>query len=165
MKKLLLIRHAKSDWDHPGLADHDRPLNGRGLRDAPRMATALFERGIVPDLVATSTAVRAATTAEMLAKGLNFPGDRIQRFSELYLAAPRTILATIRGFDESVGTALLFGHNPGLHETVNLLDEGSGMAEFPTLAVASFDLEIDYWGEIAWDGGHLVESLIPRRLG
>ena len=83
MKQLLLIRHAKSDWDHPGLSDHDRPLNDRGRRDCPRMAEALRSRGITPDLIVTSTAVRAATTAEAIAGGLGLDTAAITRRSDV----------------------------------------------------------------------------------
>jgi len=165
MKSLLFIRHGKSDWDHPGLADHDRPLNARGLRDAPRVAAALAARGVVPDLVVTSTALRASTTAELVADGLGFPRERIVRLPELYLAPPRIILGVIRGLDEGAGTVLIFGHNPGLHESVELLSGDGGMEEFPTLAVARFELEVAFWGEVDWGGGRLVDRLVPRALG
>ncbi len=164
MKQLCLVRHAKSDWDHPGLSDHDRVLNERGRRDGPRMAAALRSRGVVPDLVVTSTAVRAATTAEMLAEGLGVPKERILRLPELYLAQPRTILRVVQGLDEAVGTALVFGHNPGMHEAVCLLGAG-GIESFPTLATAWFEVRAEHWGEIEWGDGRLLELLVPRALG
>ncbi|MCB1203095.1 MAG: histidine phosphatase family protein [Verrucomicrobiae bacterium] len=164
MKEILLIRHGKSDWDHPGLSDHDRPLNNRGRRDAPRMAAALRERGVVPGSIVTSTANRAATTAEVVAEGLDVPGERIIRIPDLYLASPRTILRVIQGLDESTDTVLLFGHNPGMHETVNLLCEGGYVEEFPTLAVAWIELPVEFWGEVEWGTGRLLERLVPRQL-
>lgn len=164
MKQLFLIRHAKSDWDHPGLADHDRPLNSRGERDGPRMAAALAEREIVPDAVVSSTANRAATTARAIAEGVGFPVDAIQFTRDLYLAAPSRILRIVQQLDEEVETAFLFGHNPGMHEAVNELIGGWNVSEFPTLAVASLDLDIDYWGEADWGCAMLTEILIPRRL-
>ncbi len=162
MKQLLLVRHGKSDWDHPGLSDHDRVLNDRGLRDAPRMATALQQGGIVPDLIVTSTATRAATTAAMIAEGLGYSAERIVKVPDLYLAPPRTILRVVQGLEESADTVLVFGHNPGMHETVNLLCEAAGLEDFPTLAIARIALEVDHWGEVEWGKGLLMEFLTPR---
>lgn len=165
MKELLLIRHAKSDWDHPGLSDHDRPLNGRGLNDAPRMAAALVQRGIMPDAIVSSTAVRAASTATILSEAMKFPGESIIFLPELYLAPPRTILRVIQKLDESTSTVLIFGHNPGMHETVDLLSGDSGVDAFPTLAVARFEFPVDFWGAVEPGSGLLVELIIPRSLG
>jgi len=165
MKQLLLIRHGKSDWDHPGLSDHDRPLNDRGRRDCPRVAEALKARGIAPDLVVTSTAVRAATTAEAVARGLGFDPAAIAKRPELYLAPPQIVLRAIQGLDEPAETALIFGHNPGMHETVERLCGGEPVDDFPTLAVARIELEVDHWGEVEWGDGLLVERLVPRALG
>lgn len=164
MKELLLIRHAKSDWDHPGFSDHDRVLNERGRRDAPRMAIALRERGVSPGLVVTSTAVRAATTAEVVAAGLGYPEDRISRRPELYLASPQTILRVIQGLEEDEETALVFGHNPGMHEAAALLGDEGGLESFPTLAVARFELPVECWGEVEWGVGRLVDFIVPRGL-
>lgn len=164
MKQLLLIRHGKSDWDHPGLSDHDRVLNERGLRDAPRMAEALKQRGIAPDLIVTSTATRAASTASLIAEGLGYSVDRIVKVPDLYLAPPRTILRVVQELEESAETVLVFGHNPGMHEAVNLLCEAPGLEDFPTLAIARMELAVDYWGGVEWGSGLLLEFLIPRSI-
>ncbi|MBL9159108.1 MAG: histidine phosphatase family protein [Verrucomicrobiales bacterium] len=164
MKQLLLIRHGKSDWDHPGLSDHDRVLNERGLRDAPRMADALKKRGISPDLIVTSTATRAATTASLIAEGLGYPCEEIIKVPDLYLAPPRTILRVIQALEENKDTVLVFGHNPGMHEAVNLLSEASGVEDFPTLAMARIEVDVEFWGEAEWGSGLLVELLTPRSV-
>ena len=164
MKQLLLIRHGKSDWDHPGLSDHDRILNDRGMRDAPRMASALRERDIVPDLIVTSTAVRAATTASLIAEGLGYAEEKIRKVPDLYLAPSRTILRIVQGIDEGAGTVLLFGHNPGMHEAANLFCEGPGIEDFPTLTVARIELSVTHWGEAEWGDGVLLERIVPRSL-
>jgi phosphohistidine phosphatase len=164
MKQLLLIRHGKSDWNEPSLSDHDRVLNERGLRDTPRMAAALKERGLAPDLVVTSSAVRADTTARGVAEGLGYPPDSILVLPELYLASPRTILRVVQRLDESAATVLLFGHNPGLHEAANLFVKGAPLGDFPTLAVARIEFSAEHWGSIEWGEGRLVESLVPRGL-
>lgn len=164
MKQLLLVRHGKSDWDLPGLSDHDRVLNERGLRDAPRMAAALERRGVKPDGIVTSSAVRAATTASLVARHLSFPEDSIQQFPALYLASPGTILRTVQGLDESKEVVLIFGHNPGMHEAVNLLCEAPGLEDFPTLATAILEFDLDHWGEVDWGAGLLIEFLTPRSV-
>ncbi len=164
MKELLLIRHAKSDWDHPGLADHDRPLNARGLRDAPAMAAALKQRGVRPDRIVSSTAVRAMMTTKRLAEGTGYPEERILRKPELYLAPPAILLAVVRQLDEEDGTVMIIGHNPGMHEASAALSRGGGLDVFPTLAVARFEIAADYWGLVEWDSARLIEFLTPRSI-
>lgn len=164
MKQLLLIRHGKSDWDHPGLSDHDRPLNERGRRDAPRVALALLERGVKADLIVSSTAVRAAATAALVADEMGYPREKIIEISDLYLASPQAILRAIQQLDEDTRTVLIFGHNPGMHEAVGLFSNGEEVQDFPTLAVGRIELAVEFWGEADWDSGRLLELLIPRTL-
>lgn len=165
MKELLLIRHAKSDWDHPGLPDHDRPLNARGLRDAPAMAAALKQRGVSPDRIVSSTAVRAMMTAKRLAGGMDYPEEKLRRKPELYLAPPAILLAVVQQLDEEAGTVMIVGHNPGMHEAAAALSPGGGPGGFPTLSVARFEIAADYWGLVEWGSARLVEFLTPRSLG
>lgn len=167
MKELLLIRHAKSDWGNPGLDDHDRPLNRRGLGDAPRMGKALAERGVEPDLIICSTANRARSTAGLMAAGLSYDESEISLNSSLYLAHPDEILQVIQGIDESVNCALLFGHNPGMHEASwQMARPGSfqGLDHFPTCSVARFRIPSEFWGAVAFGEGELVEHLYPKAL-
>ncbi|HQZ28058.1 MAG TPA: histidine phosphatase family protein, partial [Verrucomicrobiales bacterium] len=104
MKQLLLIRHGKSDWDSPGLNDHERTLNEQGQRDVLKMAAALRQRGVEPDLIVTSTAIRALTTARMIGDAMACPIGQIQADSDLYLASPQTILRKIQHLDEDADT-------------------------------------------------------------
>lgn len=164
MKQLLLIRHGKSDWDHPGLTDHDRPLNDRGLRDAPRIASALIGRGVRPDLIVSSTAVRALTTAQLLAGKMGYPPENIREAPALYLASPGVILRAIQQLDEAAGTVMIFGHNPGMHEAVAAFAAGEEVADFPTLAVARIEISAEHWGSVEWDSARLLELIIPRGL-
>ena len=164
MKHLLLIRHGKSDWDHPGLTDHDRPLNDRGLRDAPRIASALIGRGVRPDLIVSSTAVRALTTAQLLAGKMGYPPGNILEVPALYLAPPGVILRAIQQLDEAAGTVMIFGHNPGMHEAVAAFAAGEEVADFPTLAVARIEISAEHWGSVEWDSARLLELIIPRGL-
>jgi phosphohistidine phosphatase len=98
MKTLVLVRHAKSAWDSPGLDDHERPLAERGLRDAPEMGRRLAERGLVPDVIRSSTAVRARTTAKLMAQALGVGADRVQLDERLYGAMPEEILTVVGEF-------------------------------------------------------------------
>ncbi|MBL9151659.1 MAG: histidine phosphatase family protein [Verrucomicrobiales bacterium] len=167
MKELTLIRHAKSDWADAGLDDHDRPLNDRGRRDAPRMAAALAARGLRPDLMVTSTALRAETTARLVADGLEFPAGAIRREAGLYLARPDEILRVVQGLEETAGSAVLFGHNPGIHEAAYLLLKPADavvLTDFPTCAVARIRLPDAFWGAVGYGQGELVDFLFPKGL-
>ncbi|MEM7603077.1 MAG: histidine phosphatase family protein [Verrucomicrobiota bacterium] len=164
MKQLLLIRHGKSSWDFPGRSDHDRPLNQRGERDAPRIAAALLQRGVSPSKIVTSTALRAKTTASMIAQSMDAGSVDLEEVGDLYLASPRTILTQIQNLDEGLDTVLFFGHNPGMHEAVVELTGDPSVSEFPTLAVARIELGLDFWGEVDWGSGLLLELLTPKTL-
>ena len=145
MKTLLLLRHAKSDWDNSELADYDRPLNGRGRRDAPRMGQLLAQHDLMPDLIVTSAARRAATTAELVALAAEYAGD-IHYTEELYLADPETFLDVARDTPDGVVRLMLVGHNPGIEE---LVSELAGHDEsMPTAALACFQLAVDRWSDL-----------------
>lgn len=144
MKTLLLVRHAKSSWE-TGVVDHDRPLNHRGRRDAPDMGRRLAARGVVPDVLLSSTAVRARTTAELIAGALGFGADRITTDERLYAASVDEVLSVIGELGDDVSCAIVVGHNP---ETTSLAQRFSeDVGELPTCAVAEFTFDID-----AWDG-------------
>ena len=119
MKTLVIIRHAKSSWDHPDLEDFDRPLNERGKRDAPEMARRLALRGLHPDLLLSSPARRAYSTAKRFADAFHYPKERIRKADALYHASAGQLLRALHELDEQLETVLLFGHNPGLTELVN----------------------------------------------
>src|SRR5687768_5941451 len=127
MKKLFLIRHAKSSWDDADLPDIERPLNERGMRDAPRMAKRLKEKGLVPDLMVTSPAKRAAATCEIIAISLGYAATRIKTDRELYHAAEDGILKVIRNLPVKIATAVIVGHNPGLTDFVNSFSGGDAI--------------------------------------
>ncbi|MEM6915152.1 MAG: histidine phosphatase family protein [Verrucomicrobiota bacterium] len=162
MKQLLLIRHGKSSWVHPGISDHDRPLNQRGEADAPSMARALEERSVEPDRIVTSTAMRAKTTAFLIAERMQIPEARIEEREDLYLAAPGTILRLIQNLDESLDTVFFFGHNPGMHEAVDRLCSGAAVFDFPTLAIGRIQFGAEFWGEVEWNSGKLLELMTPK---
>jgi phosphohistidine phosphatase len=146
MKTLLLVRHAKSSWEHPGVSDHDRPLNDRGLRDAPAMGRHLAERGVAPDVILSSTALRSRTTAELIAKALGFDAARIVTDERLYAASADEVLRVIGEIDGDASSAMVVGHNP---ETASLAHRLSDeIHAMPTCAVAEFTFDVDAWYEI-----------------
>lgn len=162
MKTLLILRHGKSSWKHSGLADHDRPLNGRGRHDAPRMGRLLREEGLVPDLVVSSTAVRARATADMVADQAECEKPVMQR-PDLYLADVAAIIRVIRDVGGEVSRLLVVGHNPGLEELVAGLS-GRAVA-LPTAALAEVRLEVDAWSKLeTGTPGQLVNLWRPREL-
>lgn len=145
MKTLLLLRHAKSSWADDKMADFDRPLNERGQKDAPRMGELLARHELVPDLIITSAAKRAATTAKRVAEAAGYEGE-IRRIEELYLAEAGDYITVARQVDDRVSCLLLVGHNPGIEE---LVEELSGQAErMPTAALACLRLPINHWREL-----------------
>jgi phosphohistidine phosphatase len=143
---LVLVRHAKSDWGDPHLDDHDRPLNDRGRRDAPRMARRLAETGFRPEAVLSSTAVRARTTAAAFAEAL---GVAMTLDPELYGAPAGTLFATAAA--TRAGSVLLVAHDPGMSVLAAQLS-GDGIAHMPTCAVATFR-----WDERDWDVASAID--------
>jgi phosphohistidine phosphatase len=161
MKTLLVLRHAKSSWDDPSLDDHDRPLNARGRRDAPRMGALLRTEGLVPDLIISSDAVRARLTAEAVSAAAGHTGT-IRVDGRLYLASPVEMLAVLRQV-RAAETVLIVGHNPGLEELVARLT--GEQAEMPTAALARIALPIARWRDLDGDtSGTLVRLWRPREL-
>ncbi len=148
MKRLTLVRHAKSDWGDPRLEDFDRPLNGRGERDAPEMARRLAEAGLAPTLMVSSPAVRALATAKAFAKAFGYPVKKIRRADEAYLATPGTLLEIVRGTGGRSRHVMLFGHNPGISEFAALLSGEHDLGELPTAAVVSFSVDVRDWATL-----------------
>jgi phosphohistidine phosphatase len=168
MRRLYLLRHAKSSWKDRSLADRDRPLAGRGKRAAKDMARHLEAEGIRPDLVLCSPARRTRETLERIEGAF---GDAVEaRVDEaLYGASAAELLERISELPPEVGSVMLIGHNPGLEElALALASEGDGLArlreKFPTAALATIDLPADRWGEIERGSGILVGYVRPRDL-
>jgi phosphohistidine phosphatase len=161
MKTLYLLRHAKSSWGEPQLADFDRPLNGRGERAVPAVAAFMREKGIRPGIVISSPALRARQTAELLAGELRL--DAPVRFdARIYEAHPLDLLKVIAEADESAAELLIVGHNPGLEGLVERL---TGARELlPTAALVRAELKIDRWSEVAEGCGRLEWVVTPRGL-
>lgn len=162
MKNLVLIRHAKSSWDDPGLDDLERPLNGRGKRDAPLMGTVLKERGLSPDIILTSPARRALKTAKVVAERLGFPTERLSIDGRIYLCGTATLLDLIQQLPDASDQVVVFGHNPDLTDLVNLLAD-AGIGNLPTCGAASLDFAVDSWAAVAAGAGRLRFFDYPKR--
>jgi phosphohistidine phosphatase len=146
MKRLLILRHAKSSWSDSSLDDWQRPLSGRGISDAPRVGEMLRERSLVPDLIVTSDAVRARTTAEAAAQSSGYQGEIVLE-PALYGATPDEIIAVLNSLaDASTGTVLVAGHNPGVEGLIHQLS-GEHHA-MPTAALVQLTLPIDRWSDL-----------------
>ena len=163
MKRLLLCRHAKSSWKDPSLADRDRPLNGRGKRDAPLMGERLAARGIVPDAMVTSPAKRARKTAKHLARKLDYPLDRIRIIDAIYGATPEVLLDCIRRFDPAWRQVIMVGHNNEFTMLANRLG-GLTIGNVPTAGIVCLDFSVSSWQDVAAGGGSLVFFEYPKQL-
>ena len=142
MKTLILLRHAKSDWDDPTRHDHDRPLNKRGERDAPAMGNFLREKGVIPDLIVSSTALRAKTTAEAVATGAGYDPAEIVFRKELYLPPVETLLSTTKRLPKDKEKVMLVAHNPGITSFLaTITGNYQTVPEMPTCAVAVLELD------------------------
>ena len=162
MKRLYVLRHAKSSWDDSSLADFDRPLNERGKEAAPFMGSVMRERGYMPDVVLASPAKRAKKTAKLATKAAGFAGE-ITFVEQIYEASPQTLAKVLSGVDESANSAMIVGHNPGMEGVIRFL---TGETEaMPTAGLAVIDLEIDKWNDIGHQTGKLVEVLRPKEIG
>ena len=164
MKTLTVVRHAKSSWGDVSLDDHDRPLNRRGQRVAPLMGDLLASRTGAPDIILSSTALRARTTAGIIAEKLGYPDADIVDEGQIYLASTRRLAQLLREVDESHRSVMIVGHVPGVHELTNGLCRDADIAHFPTCAISLIELDIDYWGEIDRDTGKLTDFLVPKEL-
>lgn len=160
MKTLLLLRHAKSSWKQPEMHDHDRPLNKRGKKEAPKVGSYLKENDLVPDLILSSTARRAKDTAQAVADESGFPGQ-IDLYQDLYLSDTACYLDILRCLSDDAHRVLVVGHNPDLEELLTLLTDVT--QHLTTATLAQVDLPISSWQELneATDG-RLQNLWTPR---
>lgn len=171
MRRLLLLRHAKSSWDDPGLEDFDRPLAARGERAAPAMAAYLEMKGLRPDLVLCSPAARARQTWALVAQSLG-DGVEVKELQSIYLGAPSRLLEAIRRAPDSAACVMLVGHNPGMEHLAMALSGPSSKpkalaklhAKFPTAALAKIEFDAATWRDIAHGTGRLKRLVWPKDL-
>jgi phosphohistidine phosphatase len=146
MKTLILVRHAKSSRDDPALPDKDRPLDDRGKRDAPKMGNRLAKRDVNPDLILSSPTRRALTTAEIIAKKLDYRHKDIVVDDRLYAGAVDDLLNVIHKLGDKLERVMLVGHNPTLTELAHRLSRE--ITHLPTCAVAEFKFDATSWADV-----------------
>jgi phosphohistidine phosphatase len=162
MKTLILLRHAKSDWDNTGLRDFDRPLAKRGIHDAPRMGEALKKQGVLPDFILCSPAKRAKETMELCKQAAALEAQ-VEFEQNIYEASSAELIKLVRQFSNEHSRVLMIGHNPGFE---NLLSRLIGSnRQMPTAALACVEFQIDAWENVEDGGGRLLWFLIPKALG
>lgn len=155
MKRLTLLRHAKSAPDSPTGADFDRPLNDRGRADAGHLGHKIRDLDLTFDLVLASPAQRVVETVEGVA-GLSPQYDH-----RIYDASTESLLDIVRSTDDQIGSLLLVGHNPGFEWLAARLTENE-VEEMPTAALAEIELPVEHWREVAEGGGQLVRFVRPN---
>ncbi len=162
MKLLTVIRHAKSSWKQPGMEDFARPLNGRGKRDAVAMGQRLAAAGFQPDVIVSSPAKRARSTAVRIGKEIGIPKAAIVYEEDIYHATSDRLLLIVRKLDDSLDQVALVGHNPGFSELSGLLSR-EYIGDMPTCSVVRLQLAVSSWQEVARKCGNLLDFDYPKR--
>jgi len=163
MKHLYLVRHAKSSWAHPGLDDFDRPLNRRGTADAPGMGKYLAEQGILPQIIVTSPARRARTTAISLATSMQVPLSSMVEDERIYAASTPTLISVIQSWDNTWEHVMMAGHNPGIADMATVLT-GEVTGHVPTCTVMGLALDVVSWSDVAPGCGTLQLKITPKGI-
>lgn len=161
MKTFYLVRHAKSSWDNPDLKDEERPLNERGLKDAPFMAKLMKSKGVEPDLLVTSPAIRALTTAAYFKMALEVDGEDFWVRDDIYEAMTVKITDLISKLPEDAETVMIFGHNPTFTNVANQFTN-KYIDNIPTCGVVCVRSEAATWPEVNASNSKVVEAFFPK---
>nr|WP_320012791.1 histidine phosphatase family protein [uncultured Desulfobulbus sp.] len=163
MKRLLICRHAKSSWKDQSVSDFERPLNKRGKRDAPLMGQRLYVRQTIPELIMTSSANRALTTALHYAHELGYPAEQIMTNSSQYAAGVAQLVALIQTTSETVTTLMIMGHNPESTHLANYLS-GLQIDNIPTCGIVALEFSQESWQDIDAACGKLLFFDFPNKV-
>jgi phosphohistidine phosphatase len=163
MLRLTLIRHAKTEPAHPGQEDWDRVLDARGQHDAVEMGRRLKARKLKPDKMLASPAVRALTTAQIMARELGIPSAKILPDERLYLSSAKDMLKVIHELGESARHLAVVGHNPGITDFADQISDERSMENMPTGAIYTLEFDISNWNELAWGSGINAEFDYPKK--
>lgn len=161
MRRLSLGRHAKSSWGDNKLADFDRPLNKRGLRDAPRMASRLAQLEAKAQMLISSPAMRARATAAYYVESLELDAPAVQLDPRIYEAGTQTLMNLLAELDDSTQHVMLVGHNPGISDLALELAD-CPFSDMPTGAIVVIELHIARWCDLAQNCGHVSDYLYPK---
>ena len=164
MLRLTLVRHAKTETAHAGQEDWDRALEPRGQRDAPEMGRRLKGRGLKPDKVLTSPAVRALATMTIMIRELGVPASKVTQDERLYLASPKELLKVIHELGGTASHLMVVGHNPGLTEFADAVSSERSIDNMPTCAVYTLEFDIADWGALALSSGVNAEFDYPKSI-
>lgn len=162
MKTIVLIRHSKSDKKSKKLRDIERPLNKRGLKEAPMMGQVLKNFQLTPELIISSPAIRALKTAELIAKEFDITTDSIITDPNLYLESKSTLLSVIKHIDDKYNTVFLVSHNPGLTDLVNYLSIET-IKNVPTSGALAIEVDTETWSELDMGNGKLLFYEYPKK--
>ena len=163
MKHLLLVRHGKSDWANHHISDFERPLNARGLRNAPEMASRILNRNQVPELIVSSSALRALTTARHFAQVWDKPVEQIIQERAIYEANVKTLLQVVNQLDNKYQRVAMFGHNPGFTDFANYLADAD-IHNIPTCGTVLIEFPVDDWAQVSHHTGSLLKFDYPKSL-
>lgn len=162
MKTLYLVRHAKSSWSEIGLSDRQRPLNKRGMKNAPEMGQRLAAAGVCPDKIISSPAKRAYSTASYLAEAMGFKVKAIVKNDQLYFDGLSAMLNIIQRTDDETESLMLVAHNPDMTSLMNALC-GYQVDNMPTCAIATIEFDSS-WNDVEFDSGKLVSYDYPKKV-
>jgi phosphohistidine phosphatase len=162
MKTLYLVRHAKSSWKYPNLDDFERPLNKRGRKNAPFMGEILKKLKVAPDLIISSPANRAATTARIIAANINYPLENIQYSETIYEFSQGALIQVVKYIDDDVSKAMVVGHNPALNDLANYFGDRP-ISNIPTAGIYCLDLNIASWTRIRENCGQFKFFEFPKK--
>ncbi len=162
MRRLYIIRHAKSSWSEPGLRDFDRPLNSRGKLDAPFMGKRLAAMAIRPNLIFSSPAKRARKTAQCIAEAVNYPAKDIIFFEAIYEAGVADLLRILAQAMDEAGTLFLVGHNFAITDLAEELT-GQSLGNIPTCGVVGIEFPTQSWAEVLPGTGKLLFFDYPKK--
>lgn len=162
-KKLILVRHAKSSWADTTIKDFDRPLNKRGIRDAPIMAKELYQKVPKIDCLVSSTANRAKLTAQRFIDHYDQEDHSLDLSytDALYHASAHQILEVVQGIENKYNSCILFGHNPGFTYFADYID-AQGIENVPTCGITSFNFDVDDWKNISPNNGRMEFFIYPK---
>lgn len=163
MKRLTLVRHAKTDPALAGQQDWERTLTRRGELDAVEMAHRLKTRKLKPDLLLVSTAERTRTTAAIFIKELSLPGSKVRYDERLYLADPKHLLEVVHELGGDEKHLMIIGHNPGICDFADRLSKDERIEAMPTCAVFTAKLKLERWGELDWHSVKEAELDYPHK--
>jgi phosphohistidine phosphatase len=163
MLRLTLVRHARTQPAMPGQDDWERALEARGQHDAPEMARRLKDICGKPELILSSPALRAITTANIMARALSINATKLLQDERLYLASPKTMLEVIHELGGHTRHLMLVGHNPGITEFADKLSSERSIDNMPTCAVYSLQFDVDAWPDVCWSTGVNAEFDYPNR--